>query len=159
MKRLIGRCLLFVCLFAGIANYVIYLQTGHMPARAWWGKLQSGNWRAGLEQLENAASVSLPASGKLTSSNTKVEVYKWTDADGVVHYGEKPGAEGATTLTVSTRGNSMAAPAPGATVGSAAPNLSSRPQGSPSEQGSPLEQARAAAAAMRAHNQAQEAAQ
>ncbi len=145
MKRLIGRGLLFVGVFAGIANYLIYLQTGQMPARDWWIKIQSGSWHGSIQQLEASAAAKIPG------AKTKVEVYKWTDADGVVHYGEKPGTEAAEVISVQTQGNSMAAPV-SVPVGEAQEQVNQ-------PQGSPLEQARAAAEAMRAHNQAQDAIQ
>lgn len=147
---------------AGICNYLIYLQTGRMPLREWMNSMQQmdGSWFKGAVQsvspdqlAAKARQLSDQVGDKLDSSaGAAVKVYKWTDAEGVVHYGQQAGVAEAEELSVNPNQSVMSAPEPyvAPSTTPAANSASANPQGSP------LEQARAAAEAMRIHNEQQQ---
>jgi hypothetical protein len=161
MGRLIFKSLVVALLVFGIGNYLIYLKTGNMPLRYMREKMDS-DWFAGLrdsvspDQLASDAKQAVKAvTDKYSESEpaTPTKVYKWTDANGQVHFGDKPAAAGDEQIEVDVR-NAISAPdeAPKKSVTSAATN-----QQSVSE--SALDKARAAAEVMKQRVQQQEQAQ
>lgn len=160
MGRLIFKSLVVVLLVFGIGNYLIYLKTGNMPLRDMREKMDS-DWFTGLrdsvspDQLASGAKQAVKAvTDKYSESEpaTPTKVYKWTDANGQVHFGDKP-AVGAEHMEVDVR-NAISAPDE-ASKKSAAPVETN--QQSVSE--SALDKARAAAEAMKQRVQQQEQAQ
>lgn len=123
--RLVFKALLVVVLVLGIGNYLVYLKTGQMPLRDLrerWGS----DWL--VDMKEKYAPDQLAAQAKkgideLTQDEAAepvpTKVYKWTDAQGRVHYGDKPQSNGAQQIEVNTRGamsppeNQTIVPAPG----------------------------------------------
>jgi hypothetical protein len=158
MKKLLVKSGVVILLGAGIANYMIYLNTGRMPAREFYDSAD-GDWRAKLSQWWSPEDLLQEAELKLKSATDKytereqpasVKVYKWTDAQGRVHFGDRP-STGAEQLEVNI-GDTISAPEQ-----TASPSRVHRPESSPGlVDESPLAKARAAAEAMRQHNSAQD---
>lgn len=71
MKKLIFKCVVVVVLALGASNYMMYIMTGKLPFST--------------ESLPSFSSPSLP-----TFAEGKTTAYKWTDANGVVHYSSEP---------------------------------------------------------------------
>ncbi len=91
MGKLIFKIAVMLIIVVGMSNYVMYIMTGKSPFSF------SGNGPS----LPNAPSMSdLVPAGKQTA-------YKWTDANGVVHYSSEPPPEGqqATELEVDPNAN------------------------------------------------------
>ena len=158
MKKLLVKSCVVILLGAGIANYMIYLNTGRMPARDLYYSAQ-GDWRATLSQwwspeglLQEAELTLKNVANKYTEPErpASVKVFKWTDTQGQVHFGDKPSA-GAEQLEVDMR-DAISAPEPVVSPSSA----QSKPEPSGLVDESPLAKARAAAEAMRQHNNAQD---
>jgi len=57
--------------------------------------------------VKHALAFALAASALLAGAAHAVDVYKWTDSQGVVHYGDRP-ASGVATTTLSVPGNASA---------------------------------------------------
>ncbi len=147
MKRLIMKSLVVLIFIAGIGNYLVYLKTGQMPLIAIGDTLADKSPADLLPNFsaEELASDARSAAGKVvgqfssTEPATEVKVYKWKDADGRVHFSDKPQAN-AQQIAVDTRNTlSPAAPQPGSYKTTEAPT---------GDKASPLDKARAAADAM-----------
>jgi len=149
-----------------VGNYLIYLKTGQLPLNDMKARLGS-DWLVDLRELMSFDSLSADAKSALKDLKGKyvepepiapVKVYKWTDVDGQVHFGDKPGANTAEQIEVEMRngisaperGVSPAAGAKGGIVGGESNTAS------PAGGESALDKARAAAEAMQQRNQAQE---
>lgn len=144
--RILIKMLLVTGLLVGIGNYMIYLKTGRMPVREWvqnWSWPELPSLDAG-QLVEDAKRLGGEAAGE---KPVPTKVYKWTDANGVVHYGERP-AEGAQELSINPDQNILPSDQP-----SLADDLPE--QAAPSE--APLDQARSAAEAMKARAESQQA--
>lgn len=157
--RLVFKAVIAVLLAVGIGNYLIYLKTGQMPIRDlrerwgsdWWVDMQEKYAPDQLAQKAKQAADGLMQDESAKPVSTKV--YKWTDSNGQVHYGDKPDVAGAEQLEVKIQ-NAIAAPDGQDNVqGNSQEDAVSE---QPSAQ-SPLEKARAAADAMKARVQEQEA--
>nr|WP_306663329.1 DUF4124 domain-containing protein [Saccharophagus degradans] len=68
---MIFKCVVVVVLALGASNYMMYIMTGKLPFST--------------ESLPSFSSPSLP-----TFAEGKTTAYKWTDANGVVHYSSEP---------------------------------------------------------------------
>jgi hypothetical protein len=158
MGRLIFKSFVVVLLALGIGNYLVYLKTGHTPLRDMRERL-GDDWLVDLRELFSPNQLAADAKQVVKGIADKysepqpaasTRVYKWTDADGQVHFGDKPLASDAKQIEVDVR-NAISAPddKAGKTVTPVATN-----QQSVSE--SALDKARAAAEAMRQHVQQQE---
>jgi hypothetical protein len=151
MKALLLKTLVFTGVIVGISNYVIYLKTGRMPIKEW---VQSGNWSFDWSADQLAAKAEKMGKGVMNqvspTSTEPTKVYKWTDADGVVHYGERPAGDGAQEMSIDTEQNVFNAPS------SNLPANSTGGEQDPGDQQAPLEKARAAAEALKARMESQE---
>jgi len=165
MFRLLFKSVVVLLLVFFIGNYLVYLKTGQMPLRDMRERMGDG-WLVDLrESLSNKLSpdqLAADAKQAMKSVSDKVSepetaapttVYKWTDANGQVHFGDRPVASGAEQIEVDTR---IAISAPEETV-SVLDQQDSAPE--PSVQESALDKARAAAEAMKQRVQQQEQAQ
>lgn len=162
MKRLMFKSLVVVLFVFFAGNYLIYLKTGQMPLRDMRERM-GDDWLVDLRELVSnklspnqlaadarnlAQNISDKVSEPEVSAPTKV--YKWTDANGQVHFGDKPVASGAEQIEVDTR-NAISAPEEAARIADqqyAAPKTTT--------QESALDKARAAAEAMQQRAQQQE---
>lgn len=165
MFRLLFKSVVVLVLVFFIGSYLIYLKTGQMPLRDMRERM-GDDWLVDLrELLSNKLSPDqLAADAKQAMKNVSdkvsepepvapTKVYKWTDANGQVHFGDRPVASGAEQIEVDTR-NAISAPEETASISDqqdAAPKAS--------VQESALDKARAAAEAMRQRVQQQEQAQ
>lgn len=100
MKAII-RFVVWAAILAGAANYLVYLQTGTMPIKTWLAKFQQN-------PISKVVAENVDGASKISAAK-KVTIYKWTDANGVVHYDNQP-VKGASVVEVSTNTNSMPAP-------------------------------------------------
>ena len=158
MKRLLFKSLTVVLLVFFIGNYLIYLKTGQMPLRD-MREHMGDDWRVDLQELLSPDQLAADAKQAMKNVADKVsepepaaptKVYKWTDANGQVHFGDKPVASSAEEIEVDVR-NAISAPEEVAPVAErdVAPRAT--------VQESALDKARAAAEAMkqRVHQQEQ----
>ncbi|WP_049630298.1 DUF4124 domain-containing protein [Cellvibrio sp. pealriver] len=117
MLRLLFKSVVVLVLIVGIGNYLVYLKTGQMPLRDMHEQL-GDNWFADLrasfstEQFTNDAKqavndISSQYGGQEQAAPTTV--YKWTDADGQVHFGDKPQNANAEQVEVKIQ-NAISAP-------------------------------------------------
>lgn len=158
MFRLLFKSVVVLLLVFFIGNYLVYLKTGQMPLRDMRERM-GDDWLVDLRELfspdqlavdakQAVKNVSDQVSGPETPAPTKV--YKWTDANGQVHFGDKPVASGAQQIEVDTR-NAISAPEEAAHIADQQETASKV-----SAQESALDKARAAAEAMRQRVQQQE---
>jgi hypothetical protein len=165
MKRLLFKSVVVALLVFFIGNYLIYLKTGQMPLRDMRERM-GDDWLVDLRELltNKLSSDQLASDAKEVMKNVSdkvsepepvapTKVYKWTDANGQVHFGDKPVASGAEQIEVDTR-NAISVPEDAdSDIG-----LEFAPQATTqqSAQESALDKARAAAEAMRQRVQQQE---
>lgn len=158
MKRLLFKSIVVVLLVFFIGNYLIYLKTGQMPLRDMRERM-GDDWRVDLREMFSADQLAADAKQAMKNVTDKVsepepvaptKVYKWTDANGQVHFGDKPAASGAEQIEVDVR-NAISAPEEAASVVDQQEDASQ-----PTAQESALDKARAAAEAMRQRVQQQE---
>lgn len=163
MKRLVFKSLVVVLLVFFIGNYLIYLKTGQMPLRDMRERM-GDDWRVDLAELFSTDQLAADAKAAMKSVSDQysepepvapTKVYKWTDANGQVHFGDKPATSDAKQIEVDTR---KALSAPEETV-SVVDQQGTVPKASVSVQESALDKARAAAEAMKQRAQQQEQAQ
>lgn len=165
MKRLLFKSLMVVFLVFFIGNYLVYLKTGQMPLRDIRERM-GDDWLVDLrELLSNKLSpdqLAADAKQAMKSVSDKVsepeapaptKVYKWTDANGQVHFGDRPVASGAEQIEVDTR-NAISAPeeTDGDFGQATAPLVTTQKSATESA----LDKARAAAEAMKQRVQQQE---
>lgn len=134
--RIAFKILVVLGVVIGISNYVIYLQTGRMPVQEWVKNisLKPSDMASGAKNLgKNVIDQVKP------SEPTKV--YKWTDENGVVHYGERAATENAEEVAI-TDHDVVPVQAESAQEGD--------------DNQAPLEKAKAAAEAMKARIKEQE---
>lgn len=157
MKRLLFKALTVVLLVFFVANYLIYLKTGQMPLRDMRERM-GDDWLVDLRESFAPDQLAADAKQAMKSVADKVsepepaapiKVYKWTDANGQVHFGDKPVASSAEQIEVDMR-NAISAPE------ESAPIVEQRTAPKASVQESALDKARAAAAAMQQRVQQQE---
>lgn len=109
MKSIVRKSLVTVVLALGIGNYLVYLKTGQMPVLAMRDSLSHSTTIPSLSGVSNglAAAVSeakatlarqLPAG----VSAPAAPIYKWTDAQGVVHFSDKPVGPDAEAVILAT---------------------------------------------------------
>lgn len=151
--RLLFKAMVVVMLVAGIGNYLIYLKTGRMPLRDFSGHLASGfaNLKEEYAPGQLADKAKKTVDGLTQGDATEAaptKVYKWTDADGRVHYGDKPQSIDAEQVEVKIQ-NAISPPEQQDTAAVAGESAQVQQQ-------TPLEKARAAADAMSARVQEQE---
>jgi len=165
MFRLLFKSVVVLLLVFFIGNYLIYLKTGQMPLRDMRERM-GDDWLVDLRELlsdqlsPDQLAVDVKQAMKRVSNKVSepepaapTKVYKWTDANGQVHFGDKPVADGAEQIVVDTR-NAISAPdATGSDIGHESAPQATVPQ---SAQESALDKARAAAEAMNQHVQQQE---
>lgn len=161
MFRLLFKSVVVLVLVFFIGNYLIYLKTGQMPLRDMRERM-GDDWLVDLRELFSPDQLAADAKQAMKNVSDKVsepepveptKVYKWTEANGQVHFGDRPVASGAEQIEVDTR-NAISAPEETASISDqqdAAPKAS--------VQESALDKARAAAEAMRQRVQQQEQAQ
>jgi len=158
MLRLLFKSVVVLLLIFFIGNYLIYLKTGQIPLRD-MSERMGDDWLVDLRELLSPDQLAADAKQAMKNVSDKVsepepvaptKVYKWTDANGQVHFGDKPVASGAEQIEVDTR-KAISAPEETASVidqQDAAPKAS--------VQESALDKARAAAEAMKQRVQQQE---
>ena len=158
MKRLLFKSLTVVLLVFFIGNYLIYLNAGQMPLRDMRERM-GDDWWVDLQELWSPNQLAADAKQAMKTVADKVSepetappttVYKWTDANGQVHFGDKPVASNAEQIAVDTR-NAISAPKVSAPIREQRPAEPKAPV-----QESALDKARAAAAAMELRVQQQE---
>lgn len=161
MFRLLFKSVVVLLLVFFIGNYLIYLKTGQMPLRDMRERM-GDDWLVDLRELFSPDQLAADAKQAVKNVSDKVsepeapeptKVYKWTDANGQVHFGDKPVASGAEEIEVDTRNAISAAEA----TASAVDQQEAAPQATVQE--SALDKARVAAEAMRQRVQQQEQAQ
>lgn len=165
MKRLLFKSVLVVLLVFFIGNYLIYLKSGQMPLSDMRARM-GDDWLVDLRELlsdklspnqlaADAKQAMKSVSDKVSEPETPAptKVYKWTDANGQVHFGDKPLSSGAEQIEVDTR-NAISAP-----ESSQWAKPESKSEQVSADTSSPLEKARAAAEAMKQRVQQQEQAQ
>lgn len=154
--KLLFKSLVIVLLVAGIGNYLVYLKTGQLPLNN--ARERMDNWMVDLRHFfspEHIKTDTKQVMDKIAKQYKEPEpvaptkVYKWTDADGRVHYGDKPQVANAEQVEVKIQ-NAISAP----TTNQSADNKDA--VAAQSNGDSPLEKARAAAEIMRQRIQAQE---
>lgn len=157
MKRLLFKSLTVVLLVFFIGNYLIYLKTGQMPLRDMRERM-GDDWLVDLQELLSPDQLAADAKQAMKNVADKVsepepavptKVYKWTDANGQVHFGDKPVVSSAEQIEVDTR-NAISAPE------EIAPTVEQHSAPEVSGQESALDKARAAAAAMQQRVKQQE---
>ncbi|PUA29418.1 MAG: hypothetical protein B0W54_02190 [Cellvibrio sp. 79] len=148
--RFIFKSLVVILLVLGVGNYLVYLKTGQFPITA-IRENYNGDWLAALKESfspDDLVSTAKKTVDDLTNDEADkpapTKVYKWTDADGVVHYGDRPDTAGAEQVEVKIQ-NAISAD-----------EIQSKPASSSASQ-TPLEKARAAAESMKVRSQQQEA--
>ena len=161
MKRLLFKTLIVVLFVFFIGNYLIYLKTGQMPLRDMRERMGE-DWLVDLRELFSPDQLAADARQAVQTVSDKVSkpepavpttVYKWTDANGQVHFGDRPVANGAQQIEVDTR-NAISAPEEtGPVARQRAISHTTEQQSLP---GSALDKARAAAEAMKQRVQQQE---
>jgi len=155
MMRLIFKALVVVFLAMGIGNYVVYLNTGKLPLNDLKEELSFESLSFSTKQLfENTKQATTDAVDEHLSnggSSMVTKIYKWTDENGVVHYGERPAGTGAQELTVNDSNLSIV---PAAET-EASLDLPKPHATTVDEAQTPIEKARAAAEAMKAQNEMQ----
>ncbi len=151
--RLVVKVVVVVILALGISNYLIYLNTGRLPLSEMREQF-SGDWLAGITHSFSADQVADKAkqtlndlTGDESANGATAKVYKWTDADGRVHYGDKAPASGAQQVEVKIQN----------AISDEAPQVKNTEPAADNAEQSPLEKARAAAEIMRARAQEQQA--
>lgn len=87
MKRYLLKLMVYLVLFAGLGNYLIYLTTGRM--------LLSEIWHRNVKIPTSLPSpslptVELPKLSKLTGHDDAHKAFKWTDSNGIIHYADQP---------------------------------------------------------------------
>jgi cytoskeletal protein RodZ len=150
--RLLFKALVVVVLAVGIGNYLIYLKTGQLPINS-VRENYNGDWLAAVKESFSSSQL---AARKTVDALTKNEssqpaparVYKWTDANGQVHYGDKPQGTGSEQVEVKIQ--NAISPPDQQDAGLEAEKPAQ------TQQQSPLEKARAAAEAMKTRVQEQE---
>lgn len=153
MMRLLFKSVVVVLLAVGIGNYLIYLKTGQIPIhdlRERWGS----DWLVDMQEkyspdqlAENAKKTVASLTQDESDQPVPTKVYKWTDANGHTHYGDKPANAGAEQVEVEIR-NAISPP----------DNAHSNPVPAQTDTAqTPLEKARAAAELMKTRTQQQEA--
>lgn len=148
MKSLIMKSLMVLVFVAGIGNYLVYLKTGQMPLLAMRDQFAGkspGDFlpRFSADQLaSDAREAAHKVANQLSNEEPapEVKVYKWTDAEGRVHFSDKPQSQNAQQITVDTR-NTLSPT-------STQPATHSANETAAGDTASPLEKARAAADAM-----------
>jgi hypothetical protein len=162
MFRLLFKSVVVLVLVFAIGNYLIYLKTGQLPLHDMRERMGS-DWLVDLrELLSNKLSpdqLVSDAKGVMKNMSDQVveqdapaptKVYKWTDANGQVHFGDKPVAKDAEQIEVDTR-NAISAPEK-----STDPQVTSHTSTTKTVSESALDKARAAAEAMKQRVQQQE---
>lgn len=165
MFRLLFKSVVVLLLVFGIGNYLVYLKTGQMPLRDMRERM-GDDWLVDLRELlsdqlspdqlaADAKKAMQSVSGKVSEPEpvAPTKVYKWTDANGQVHFGDKVIANDAEQIEVDTREAISAPEEIDSDFGREAAPQSAAEQ---SVQESALDKARAAAEAMKQHVQQQE---
>jgi hypothetical protein len=106
--------LLIIVLALGMLGGYIYYKTGKIPVRNWSEQLQHDGFIGTLKKISegqfvaNAKKIADDVTGGtlIESHPEKVQIYKWTDADGVVHYDNQP-VKGAKELSINPNVNVM----------------------------------------------------
>jgi hypothetical protein len=110
MKNLLIVVILVLGMFCGF----IYYKTGNIPVRDWseqlasdgvmgtLKKISSGQFVAQAKKMANEVTAEIVAAPTAAS----VQIYKWTDAKGVVHYDNQP-VKGAQELSINPNANVM----------------------------------------------------
>jgi hypothetical protein len=157
MKRLLFKSVVVLLLVFFIGNYLIYLKTGQLPLSDMRERM-GHDWWVDLRELLSPDQLAADAKAAIKSVSDKVSepempaptrVYKWTDANGQVHFGDKPLASDAEQIEVDMR-NAISAPED-------APQIAQPPSSATvSAQESALDKARAAAETMKQRAQQQE---
>lgn len=158
MTRLLMKSLVVVLLALGIGNYLLYLKTGQMPVMDVRDKISNHGFGEVFQSFsaDRLATDARAAAGKVVNQLSTSEpahnakVYKWTDAEGRVHFSDKPLVHNAQQIEVDTR------PAISAAESSSWPKSNPLTKDKVVDESSPLEKARAAAEAMNARAVQQE---
>jgi Domain of unknown function (DUF4124) len=88
MRLFIFKLTVYLVLFAGIGNYIVYLMTGRVPLNELWQRY--GKVPTSLP-TPSIPSVELPNLSKLTGRDDSAhKAFKWTDSSGVIHYSDQP---------------------------------------------------------------------
>ncbi|WP_331353157.1 DUF4124 domain-containing protein [Cellvibrio sp. UBA7671] len=157
MFRLLFKSVVVLLLVFFIGNYLVYLKTGQMPLRDMRERM-GDDWLVDLRELFSPDQLAADAKQAVKSVSDKVsepepvastKVYKWTDANGQVHFGDKPVARDAEEIEVDVR-NAISAPE------ESAPIADQQDVAPATVQESALDKARAAAEAMKQRVQQQE---
>lgn len=160
MFRLLFKSVVVLLLVFGIVNYFVYLKTGQVPLQDIRERM-GDDWSVDLREMFSPDQIAADAKNAMRHVSDKIsepepaapaKVYKWTDANGQVHFGDKPMADGAEQIEVDTRD----AMSPPDKVASQQRSSYTKPQQSSPAPESALDKARAAAEAMKQRAKEQE---
>lgn len=114
LKKLIFKAVLVAGIMLGLSSYAGYLMTGQLPfsfLKNLTGNLQS----TAREKLSDLKTLERPKNQKTETGevlNTgNATVYKWRDAEGVLHYSSEPPPQGtqASTMLLDSKVNVLSA--------------------------------------------------
>lgn len=105
MKILAGLFVLILLCFAG-ANAAIYLKYGKIPLSDWSRSIQQNGISVATNELIAVykSYIEQNMGGHIRTERKQVQIYKWTDKQGVIHY-ENHSVPGAQSLTVDPDNN------------------------------------------------------
>lgn len=155
--RLLFKSVMVAFIVLGIGNYLVYLKTGTLPVmdlRDRWNNDAFMNSTGFVDIKEKYSPNQITAQAKKvvekmtnnSDASASARVYKWTDVNGQVHYGDQPRDQNAEAVNVDLR-NAISPP-------DAAPPETAKKSESRAE--TPIEKARAAAEAVNARTREQE---
>lgn len=157
MKSLLFKSVVVALLVFFIGNYLIYLKTGQVPLSDMREHMGT-DWSVDLRELFSLGQLAADAKEAMGTVSDRysepepvvpTKVYKWTDANGQVHFSDAPIVRGAEHIEVDTR---KAISAPEGT----SRNVEQLIAPKVTTQESALDKARAAAEAMKQRVQQQE---
>jgi hypothetical protein len=88
MWRYIFKLLVFLVSIAGVGNYFIYFTTGRIPLQELWRHYGNTPVNIPTPSLPTLDLPSLPTIPGVTK-NSAPKAFKWTDANGSVHYSDQ----------------------------------------------------------------------
>jgi hypothetical protein len=105
MWRYVFKLLIFLVLIAGVGNYFIYFTTGRIPLQELWRHYHNTPVNIPKPALPTLDLPSLPNIPGV-SKRSAPKAFKWTDANGGVHYSDQaPDGQDATLIDMDPNQN------------------------------------------------------